>query len=94
MFQVDNKLDKALLTLLLEEATHAIDLLTEYLKKSLPELQFPVEELKDLKKFLVESQDFMPKKFQNEAEQVQQYEDTLAYLKTFVSNLAEEHVDL
>lgn len=83
-------MDMALLLLMLEELTNGVDIMAEMIK-SFPDL---LGNLKDLKVFLVESQFFLEKKFQDESQEIKDYEDILRHLESFVTNLAEEHAEL
>lgn len=94
MFQLANKLDMELLSLVLKETKDILDIECEILHRLFSGYRYPVGELSDMRSFLVKRHNFLTKKFQNEAERVKKYEDTLANMETFVANLAEKHVDL
>ncbi|MEQ2176361.1 hypothetical protein GOODEAATRI_027154 [Goodea atripinnis] len=94
MRRLDNKVDQALILVLLEDVTYAMHILTKIVLEMSPNRPLPIQQLKDMKAFLVESQDFMNKKFQNEAKKIKEYEVTLTNLETFVTNLGQEHAEL
>lgn len=94
MRKLSNEVDMALLPLLFEEEIKVTDAARGLLKSLSQNRLFLFEKIKDLKGYLMESWDFMKNKLQNEAKQVKDYEDELSHLETFVTNLADEHVDL